>query len=344
MAEECKFTINGRFLKTRSQIETIQADLKGAIKIGVYDNRNVFIDIYNEEDFRTVYFKHVTEIDGQPMWLSRCTPDFTLEEDSPLTLVWVLLPKLPFHLHTWHYVKQIVSPIGTPMPMDLATKGRTRPSMAKKQQEKDALKARKEIKAKNKEEIATKDLEIQKVLLTEQAPERGRDLQTSKGRNTILLRGKRSPPKQIYKPIGAIFGIDKPHPTNEVTKQDKGKEKVLDHNLAPKRRKELTFRQIKQLCRRGLQICTTKEISNGEGNKQSLNSNTDEKDLDQPSQINAPQTNKEGRNQSLINVVQEVSQQGKMIEVTKQWLTPKKKFQHTKALPNYPKTTSKIYE
>ncbi|KAG5571675.1 hypothetical protein H5410_061441 [Solanum commersonii] len=59
-----------RFLKTWSQIETIQAALKesipikGTIKIGVYDNRNVFIDIYNEEDFKTVYFKHVTEIDG----------------------------------------------------------------------------------------------------------------------------------------------------------------------------------------------------------------------------------------------------------------------------------------
>lgn len=137
MAEEWKYTINGWFLKRRPQIETIRAiiketiPIKGSIKVGVYDNKNVFIDVYNEEDFKTVYFKHVIEIDGQPMWLSRWTPDFTPEEDSPLTPVWVLLPKLPFHLHTWHYVKQILSPIGTPMAMDVATKGKTRPSMTK---------------------------------------------------------------------------------------------------------------------------------------------------------------------------------------------------------------------
>lgn len=106
MAYECKYTINGRFLKIRPQVETIRAivkesiTMKGSIKIRVYDNKKVFIDIYNEENFKTVYFKHVIEIEGQPMWLSRWTLDFTPEEDSPITPVWVLLPKLPFHLHT----------------------------------------------------------------------------------------------------------------------------------------------------------------------------------------------------------------------------------------------------
>lgn len=102
----------------------------------------MFIDVYNEEDFKVVYFKHVIEIEGQPMWLSRWTPDFTPEEDSPITLVWVLLPKLLFHLHTWHYVKQILSPIGTPLGMDVATKGMTRPSMAKVRVEIDLTKPR----------------------------------------------------------------------------------------------------------------------------------------------------------------------------------------------------------
>ncbi|OIT37275.1 hypothetical protein A4A49_58147, partial [Nicotiana attenuata] len=65
MAEECKYTINGRFMKTRTQSETIRATvketipIKGSVKIGVYDNKNVFIDVYNEEDFKAVYFKHV---------------------------------------------------------------------------------------------------------------------------------------------------------------------------------------------------------------------------------------------------------------------------------------------
>ncbi|OIT38805.1 hypothetical protein A4A49_00345 [Nicotiana attenuata] len=106
MAEECKLTIVGRFLKPRPQIDKIR----------------------------------VIEIEGQQMWLQKWSPDFKPEEDLPIAPVWVLLPGLPFHKHTWNYVKQVVSTIGTPLEMDLATKGRTRPSMAKVRVEIDLLK------------------------------------------------------------------------------------------------------------------------------------------------------------------------------------------------------------
>ncbi|OIT32140.1 hypothetical protein A4A49_08908 [Nicotiana attenuata] len=98
MAEECKLTIVRRFLKPRPQIDKIR----------------------------------VIEIEGQQMWLQKWSPDFKPEKDLPIAPVWVLLPGLPFHMHTWNYVKQVVSAIGTPLEMDLATKGRTTPSMAKK--------------------------------------------------------------------------------------------------------------------------------------------------------------------------------------------------------------------
>ncbi|XP_059277823.1 uncharacterized protein LOC132032010 [Lycium ferocissimum] len=66
------------------------------------------------------------------MWLQKWHPDFKPEEDSPIVPVWVLLPKLPFHCHAWHYVRQIVAPVGIPLNMDAATTSRTRPGMAKK--------------------------------------------------------------------------------------------------------------------------------------------------------------------------------------------------------------------
>ncbi|XP_059295378.1 uncharacterized protein LOC132048698 [Lycium ferocissimum] len=77
---------------------------------------------------------------GQQMWLQKWSPDFKPEEDIPIAPVWVLLPKLPYHLHYWHYIKQIVQSIGTPLELDSATKGRTRPSMAKIRVEIDLLK------------------------------------------------------------------------------------------------------------------------------------------------------------------------------------------------------------
>lgn len=146
MADECRLTIVGRFSKPRPQIEKIRSKfkelfpIKGSAKIGVFDNYNVFLDFTNEDDFNTVWFRRVIEIDGLQMWLQKWSPDFKPDEDIPIAPVWVLLPGIPFHLHTWHYVKQIVSSIGTPLALDAATCGRTRPSMAKVRVEIDLLK------------------------------------------------------------------------------------------------------------------------------------------------------------------------------------------------------------
>ncbi|XP_060210726.1 uncharacterized protein LOC132637688 [Lycium barbarum] len=146
MAAECRFTIVGRFLKPRPQIDRLRSSFKELItlrttaKIGVFDTFNVFIDFYNEEDFNSVWFRRVIDIEGQQMWLQKWSPDFKPEEDLLVAPVWVLLPTLPFHLHHWHYMKQIVSNIGTPLELDMATKSRTRPSMAKIRVEIDLLK------------------------------------------------------------------------------------------------------------------------------------------------------------------------------------------------------------
>ncbi|PHU15174.1 hypothetical protein BC332_16379 [Capsicum chinense] len=67
-------------------------------------------------------------------------PNFKPVEDLSIAPVWVLLPKLPFHMHTWQYIKQIVSSVGTPLEIDQATRSRTRPNMAKVRVEIDLLK------------------------------------------------------------------------------------------------------------------------------------------------------------------------------------------------------------
>ncbi|XP_060212194.1 uncharacterized protein LOC132639792 [Lycium barbarum] len=82
------------------------------------------------------------EVDGQQTWLQKWTPDFKPVEDSPVVPVWVLLPELPYHLHAWYYLRQIVAPIGTPLSMDNATEGRTRPSVAKVRVEVDLTKTK----------------------------------------------------------------------------------------------------------------------------------------------------------------------------------------------------------
>ncbi|XP_060183937.1 uncharacterized protein LOC132613748 [Lycium barbarum] len=133
MEDECKLTLVGKFIKTRPQIDKISEKItvQGKVQIGVFDYRTVFLDFDNEDDCKTVWYKRLIEIEGHVMWLEKWSPDFKLEEDSPVVPIWVLLPELPFHCHSWHYIKQIVAPLGTPLMMDLATENRTRPSMAK---------------------------------------------------------------------------------------------------------------------------------------------------------------------------------------------------------------------
>ncbi|OIT04497.1 hypothetical protein A4A49_17550 [Nicotiana attenuata] len=144
MAEECKRTIVGRFLKPRPQIDRIrssfreQFSMKGSVKIGVYDN---IIDFTTEEDFKSIWYRRVIEIEGKQMWLQKWSPNFKPKEDSPIVPVWVLLPGLLFNMHNWHYVKQVLSSVGTPLTLDVATYGKTRPSMAKVRVEIDLLKS-----------------------------------------------------------------------------------------------------------------------------------------------------------------------------------------------------------
>lgn len=146
MAEECKYLIVGRFIRVRPQIEKIRSTfaekipLKGNPKIGVYDLHNIFIELYNKEDYNTVRFRRRIEVDGKEMWLTKWTPDWKPEEDASYAPVWVLLPKLPMNCHKWDYIKQILAPVGIPLAIDTATRGRTRPSMAKVRVEIDLLK------------------------------------------------------------------------------------------------------------------------------------------------------------------------------------------------------------
>ncbi|OIS96493.1 hypothetical protein A4A49_52282 [Nicotiana attenuata] len=90
MADSCKYTIVGRFLRPRPQIDRIRSrfkeivPLKGTARIGVYDNHNVFIDLFNEDDWKSVWFRRAIEIDGMKMWLQKWLPDFKPKEDLPV--------------------------------------------------------------------------------------------------------------------------------------------------------------------------------------------------------------------------------------------------------------------
>ncbi|KAG5631415.1 hypothetical protein H5410_003132, partial [Solanum commersonii] len=83
MAEECRLTIIGRFLKVNPQIDQIMSffkeliPIKGPIIIGMYDNHYVFLDFTNEDDFNLLWFKRVLETEGLQKWTLDFKPNRT---------------------------------------------------------------------------------------------------------------------------------------------------------------------------------------------------------------------------------------------------------------------------
>ncbi|KAH0754630.1 hypothetical protein KY290_024900 [Solanum tuberosum] len=104
--------------KAKDYYAIMAEECRGSVKIGAYDNHNMFLDFTNEDDFNMVWFKRVIKKEGLQMWLQKWTPNFKPEEDIPIVPMWALLPGLFFHMHSWHYVKQIVNTIGTPLAKD----------------------------------------------------------------------------------------------------------------------------------------------------------------------------------------------------------------------------------
>lgn len=64
MADECKFTIVGRFLMRRPQIDQIWSSFKELFAIRGSDSTN-------EDDFNMVWYRRVIETEGLQMWLHK---------------------------------------------------------------------------------------------------------------------------------------------------------------------------------------------------------------------------------------------------------------------------------
>lgn len=52
----------------------------------------VFLDFTNEDDFKSLWFRRSTEIDGQVMWLEKWTPDFNRKHWGQWQLATYIVP------------------------------------------------------------------------------------------------------------------------------------------------------------------------------------------------------------------------------------------------------------
>ncbi|OIT30421.1 hypothetical protein A4A49_25953 [Nicotiana attenuata] len=136
-ADRCKFTVVGKFTNTMPRMEIIrksfitQTELRGGVKIAHFNAKTVYIDLDNEYDHSTVWSKKYMYIQGQMMRIEAWNPIFKPNEDSPIVPVWIMIPKLPWHLYYMEILSPLLSPVGKALFLDLASFQKTRGSVAK---------------------------------------------------------------------------------------------------------------------------------------------------------------------------------------------------------------------
>ncbi|WMV38372.1 hypothetical protein MTR67_031757 [Solanum verrucosum] len=149
LTDTCRWTIIGKFSRTRPAIDIIRAEfnniiqLKGTVKIGAFDLKHVFIDVEYEEDYESLSSRNYIHLEGDCiMQLQKWTPFFKPAKRNSIAPVWITLPDLSWQFFEWDALCRIVNPIGYPLIMDKATSTNSRPTTAKLRVELDLAKPR----------------------------------------------------------------------------------------------------------------------------------------------------------------------------------------------------------
>ncbi|KAK6784224.1 hypothetical protein RDI58_017678 [Solanum bulbocastanum] len=137
LVTDYKFTLIGKFSNTMPKIELIrknfilQTQLSGGVKISHFNSKDVYIDLDNDPDYITVGTKQKMTTERQLMRIQNWTPTFRPEQETSIVLVWIALPKLPWHCYKKEFVSIILELIGKVLYLDSPTAQKTRGSAAR---------------------------------------------------------------------------------------------------------------------------------------------------------------------------------------------------------------------
>ena len=136
LAVPFRWALVGKFSHGRPSLEDTRKffaslNLKDQVSIVLMDYTHVLIKCTTEVDFNRIWTRGIWQLGKYPMRVFRWTREFHVHRKSSLVPVWVNLPNLPIHYFDKHSLFSILSPVGRPLFLDLATVAGTRPSVAK---------------------------------------------------------------------------------------------------------------------------------------------------------------------------------------------------------------------
>ncbi|CAH9082753.1 unnamed protein product [Cuscuta europaea] len=126
LADKHRLSLIGYFYRGRPSLEIIRKSFeiigfKGAFQLGVLEKKHILIRFDSEEDYMRCWNRQSWIIQGHVMRVTKWTPDFRPNVESPVVPVWILLEGLSVHLHDKRALFDIAGLIGRPIKIDTAT-------------------------------------------------------------------------------------------------------------------------------------------------------------------------------------------------------------------------------
>ncbi|KAK4731332.1 hypothetical protein R3W88_024320 [Solanum pinnatisectum] len=101
--------------------------IKGDCNLGLLDHRHVLVKLSNPEDFMEVYSRALSFITIK----EKGTPWFNPKEETSIALAWISFPNMSTQMFAHEALFSLASAVGTPLQVDKATTGKSKPSVAR---------------------------------------------------------------------------------------------------------------------------------------------------------------------------------------------------------------------
>ncbi|XP_073026667.1 uncharacterized protein [Primulina eburnea] len=136
LAEPFKFALVGKISGNRSPNSGISAAFAKLGLVRYFDLKFMpwgflVLTLAFEEDYAFFWTKGVMQVGPLSVRFSKWTPEFNLQEESPIAPVWIRFPGLPLHLFSKQSLFALAKIVGKPVKMDDHTADSTRGAFAR---------------------------------------------------------------------------------------------------------------------------------------------------------------------------------------------------------------------
>ncbi|CAH9061334.1 unnamed protein product [Cuscuta europaea] len=131
-----RYALVGAFPQKRPPLSSIRKAMEAIgfskpYSVGHLQSHQILFNFRSDLDFQRFWLKNNWYFFGCAMNVSRWTPSYYVEADSPLCPVWVAMEGIPVHLHDVRALYVIAGLLGRPLKIDAPTANFSRPSTAR---------------------------------------------------------------------------------------------------------------------------------------------------------------------------------------------------------------------